>query len=118
MAAFDNKPNLNKEKSAFDDDDEDGDLGSDIDDDLPKIGHGFQHQSSISRGMMGGLDNNMGGSGIGMSMRNSNNKEESKLESVSLSDANSRFFKQPSLPPVGGAADKEGGVGGVERPEV
>ena len=39
MAAFDNPlPVLNKEKSAFDDDD--GDLESDIDGDAPQLGFG------------------------------------------------------------------------------
>lgn len=63
MAAFDqgnrNQPQLQNEKSAFDDDG--GDLGSDIDDDVPKLGGGdFQHQSSINKSM----------AGIDMQMRN------------------------------------------------
>lgn len=65
MAAFDN--NQNKEKSAFDDDDG-GDLGSDIDDDLPKIGGmDMTHKSQINRGMMGGLE---------MGVRNQSLQEE------------------------------------------
>ena len=104
MAGFDQnaaQPPLKNEKSAFEmEEDDDGDLGSDIENDSPMV-HGLaslRHQSSVTK--------NFGN----MNQRNMAMLEEEKKESIDLSSApdSHALFKQPSLPPQQEAGDKSG----------
>ena len=106
MAAFDAgpQPQLKQERSAFDqDDDDDGDLGSDIDGDGPqmaKFGDGHRQVSAM------GL----------MSLRQ-NMEEEQKQAPANFNQMPERDFREPSIPPQAmQVSDKHGAEDGVYQP--